>query len=159
MTTDSTDPSVISGAPPPTFCTPAFVRVLVVDDDATQLKLCRMLLRKEGFVLETASSAEEALDKARRWRPDVIMSDVVMGGLDGFGLCRRVREAPELAGVPVILLSAHFRDDEDRELAARVGASALVARTPDFSARSRPRWRRRPMRRYTRSSFARPISI
>ncbi|HEY2732213.1 MAG TPA: response regulator, partial [Polyangia bacterium] len=134
MTTVSTDPSVTAGAQPPTLRSPAFVRLLVVDDDAAQLKLCRLRLRKQGFVLETASSAEEALEKARRWRPTVIMSDVVMGGLDGFGLCRRVREAPELAGVPVILLSAHFRDDDDRELAARVGASALVERTPDFSA-------------------------
>src|SRR5205823_1700947 len=112
----------------------AHLRLLLVDDDAPQLKLCRLRLQEEGFVVETAANAEEALEKARSRRPDVIISDVVMGGLDGFGLCRRVREDPEMATVPVILLSAHFGDEKDRELAARVGASALVVRTPDFSA-------------------------
>jgi two-component system cell cycle sensor histidine kinase/response regulator CckA len=118
----------------PTFRGTACLRLLLVDDDPTQIKLCRLRLREEGFIVETASNAEEALQKARLRRPNVIMSDVVMGGLDGFGLCRRVREDQDLAAVPVILLSAHYGDEKDRELAARVGASALVMRTPDFSA-------------------------
>jgi two-component system, cell cycle sensor histidine kinase and response regulator CckA len=127
------NPSLII-AGEPTFRASMPLRLLLVDDDQTQIKLCRLRLREEGFLVVTASNAEEALEKARGCRPDVIMSDVVMGGLDGFSLCRRVREDRELDGVPVILLSAHYGDEKDRELAARVGASALVMRTPDFSA-------------------------
>jgi PAS domain S-box-containing protein len=130
-TLSATDPQMTSGK---TGARSAHLRVLLVDDDAPQLKLCRLRLRDEGFAVETAANAEEALEKARLRRPDIIMSDVVMGGVDGFGLCRRVREDSGMATVPVILLSAHFGDQEDRELAARVGASALVLRTPDFSA-------------------------
>jgi two-component system, cell cycle sensor histidine kinase and response regulator CckA len=109
-------------------------RVLVVDDDPIQLKLCKLRLRDEGFIVETAATPEAALAMARSSPPDLILSDVIMGALDGFGLCRQIREDPELASVPVVLLSAHYRGETDRDLAARVGASALVTRTPDFEA-------------------------
>jgi two-component system, cell cycle sensor histidine kinase and response regulator CckA len=108
------------------------IRILLVDDNPIQLKLHRLRLSEEGFLVDVAGSANEALEKARTRLPDAIVSDVIMGDLDGFGLCRRVREDPELAGTPVILLSAHYGRDADHDLAARVGASALVGRTPDF---------------------------
>jgi two-component system cell cycle sensor histidine kinase/response regulator CckA len=106
--------------------------ILVVDDDATQLKLTQVRLRAAGFQVETARSASEALEKVRWWPPAAILSDVLMADVDGFALCRELREEPGLADVPVILLSAHYRTDEDRALAARVGASAFVVRTPSF---------------------------
>jgi PAS domain S-box-containing protein len=117
-----------SSVAPPRFT------VLLVDDDPTQLKLGKLHLTHAGFAVEVASGAEEALEKARRRPPSAILSDVLMGDIDGFGLCIRLREDPSLASVPVILLSAHYRGVPDQELAARVGASALVARTPDFDA-------------------------
>jgi PAS domain S-box-containing protein len=106
--------------------------ILIVDDDATQLKLTKLRLRQEGFQVETALSANEALDKLRWWPPAAILSDVLMDDVDGFAFCRRLREDPSLAHVPVILLSAHYRSEEDRVLAERVGASAFVVRTPTF---------------------------
>ena len=110
-------------------------RVLLVDDDESQLKLGKLLLREAGFDVETSSSAHEALNKARRCSPDgAIVSDVLMGDLDGFGLCRLIREESSLASVPVILVSAHYQGDTDQKFAARVGASSLIARTPDFEA-------------------------
>src|SRR5215470_7175872 len=108
--------------------------VLLVDDDATQLKLSRVRLTAAGFRVATAVDGDDALDQARRIRPDVILSDVVMGEIDGFALCRKVRADPDLAATPVILLSAHYRGDDDAELAKRMGASALVYRTADFGA-------------------------
>jgi PAS domain S-box-containing protein len=108
--------------------------VLVVDDDPRQLKLSRLRLEEAGYSVETATDAEEALSRTRIQTPDAIMSDVFMGELDGFGLCRRVKKDPRLARVPVILLSAHCSERSDQELSARVGASKLVARTPDFGA-------------------------
>jgi PAS domain S-box-containing protein len=112
--------------------TPIRPLVLLVDDDPTQLKLTTLRLRAEGFEVETAAEAVEALYKAKHCSPAAIVSDVLMSGLDGFGLCRLLRAEPSLDGVPVVLLSAHYRDTPDQELATRVGASALVARTPDF---------------------------
>jgi two-component system cell cycle sensor histidine kinase/response regulator CckA len=107
-------------------------RVLLVDDDATQLKLCRLRLLDAGYAVQTAQNASDALALARAHRPNAIVSDVLMGDVDGFGLVRQVREDPSLGHIPVILLSAHYRGEEDRQLALRLGAAALVARTPEF---------------------------
>jgi two-component system cell cycle sensor histidine kinase/response regulator CckA len=108
--------------------------VLLVDDSPLQLKLGRLCLREAGFEVAAASSAEDALVLARARRPDAVLSDVLMGELDGFGLCRKLRETPELARIPVVLTSAQFSEQADRALAERVGANALVERTPDFHA-------------------------
>jgi len=109
-------------------------KILLVDDDPALLKLGKLRLGHAGFLVEVATNAEEALVKARRERPDVIVSDVLMSGVDGFGLCRRVREDGELASIPVILLSSHYDSALDQELARGVGASALVRRTPNLDA-------------------------
>ena len=109
-------------------------RVLVVDDDARQLKLSRLRLQAAGFDVETAADAAEALLLLGRRKPDAILSDVLMGEVDGFGFCRRVREDSSLDHVPVILLSAHYDEDADRDLAHRIGATELVRRTPTFDA-------------------------
>lgn len=106
--------------------------VLLIDDDATQLKLGRLRLKDAGFDVVTAACGDEALAKVAHFVPTVIISDVLMGDIDGFALCRRLRAQPALDGVPIILLSAHYNDGPDQALAAGVGAFALVARTPDF---------------------------
>jgi PAS domain S-box-containing protein len=91
--------------PPPA---PRSARIMVVDDDPLQLKLSRVHLEQAGYVVETAAGADEALSKARALRPDAIMTDVLMGDVDGFGLCRRLREEADLAAVPVILVSTPY---------------------------------------------------
>lgn len=112
-------------------------RVLVVDDDRTQLKLSSIRLQAAGYAVLAANNAQEALELATRHRPDAILSDVIMGDVDGFGLCRRIKEHASLGDVPVVLLSAHYGDLKARELAERVGATALIARTPEFEAELR----------------------
>ena len=107
-------------------------RLLVVDDDPVQLKLTRIHFSQLGFDVSAVSGASDALIAARANRPDVILSDVFMPGTDGFDLCLEIRRDPDLANVPVVLLSAQYGSKADEDLARRVGASALVLRTPDF---------------------------
>jgi two-component system cell cycle sensor histidine kinase/response regulator CckA len=107
-------------------------RLLVVDDEPLNLKLAALRLRDAGFEVETAGSGEEALEAARRSVPDAILSDVLMPGMDGFVLCRAVRDDPRLAQVPVVLLSASYVDPADQKLAFDVGANALLLRTSDL---------------------------
>jgi len=107
-------------------------RLLIVDDDPVQLKLSRLHFSQLGFEVTTVGRASDALVAARAKRPDVILSDVFMPLTDGFDLCLEVRRDPELADVPVVLLSAQYGSRADEDLAHRVGASALVPRTPDF---------------------------
>ncbi|MGZ9112546.1 MAG: response regulator, partial [Rhodoplanes sp.] len=107
-------------------------RLLVVDDDPVQLKLTRIHFSQLGFEVAAVSGASEALIAARANRPDVILSDVFMPGTDGFDLCLGIRRDPNLANVPAVLVSAHYGSKADEDMARRVGANALIVRTPDF---------------------------
>ncbi|MDP2276168.1 MAG: response regulator [Archangium sp.] len=86
--------------------------VLVVDDSSLGQKLVSHRLEAEGFRVVVCSSAEEALATLAEMKPDLIVSDVRMGGLDGFELCARVRQQPELHNLPFIFLSASCLPEE-----------------------------------------------
>jgi PAS domain S-box-containing protein len=107
-------------------------RLLVVDDDPVQLKLARIHFSQLGFAVTAVCGAADALVAARSDRPDAILSDVFMPDTDGFQLCLAVRRDSHLADVPVVLLSGQYGSTADQDLARRVGANALVLRTPDF---------------------------
>ena len=109
-------------------------RVLVVDDDPLNLRLASLRLRDHGFEVETAEGGQAGLEKARRWIPEAILSDVLMPGIDGFLLCDAVRRDTSLAGIPVVLLSSAYVDDADQALARAMGANALLLRTSDFGS-------------------------
>jgi len=108
-------------------------RVLLADDDPVQRKLGRLQLELQGFRVQTAGDGLEALDLARGNAFDVIVSDVLMPRLDGFGLCLAIRQDRELAQLPVVLCSNAYLDTEDDTLARRMGANAFVIRTPDMA--------------------------
>jgi CheY-like chemotaxis protein len=105
---------------------------LVVDDDALQLKLSVLRLTQVGFRVTPAANAQAALRIARADRPDVILSDVLMPGLDGFEFCSVVRKDPELAHVPIVLTSMYLEDDRNRVLANECGANRFVIRNQHF---------------------------
>ncbi|MFZ5896560.1 MAG: response regulator [Myxococcota bacterium] len=109
-------------------------RLLLVDDDSAQLKLTRFRLAQHGFDVRTAQNGSEALASARHVKPNVIVSDVTMPELDGFGLSFAVRNELALADVPVLLITSSYVEPADRELARRSGANELVPRTPDLKA-------------------------
>ncbi|HXO29323.1 MAG TPA: response regulator [Thermoanaerobaculia bacterium] len=108
--------------------------VLVADDDPFNLKLAALRLKHQGYAVDTASGGAEALEKARAAPPDAILAHAGMPAMDGFALCREVRRDPALAAVPVVLFSSAYLDEADRELARKMGASALVPRTADLAA-------------------------
>jgi PAS domain S-box-containing protein len=108
------------------------LRLLLVDDDPVQLKLTRIYFEQNGFEVAVATSAAAALRSARANRPDAIISDVLMPDVDGFQLCLDVRRDSRIAHVPVLLLSAWYQTEADRDLARRVGANALMVRSHDL---------------------------
>jgi PAS domain S-box-containing protein len=107
-------------------------RVLVADDDPIQRKLLCLQLRQLGFDVVAAEDGAAALDEALRSPPDAIISDVLMPRMDGFGLCRAVRQQPRLARVPMVLASSSYVEQADRDLARSMGANAFVVRMPGF---------------------------
>jgi two-component system, OmpR family, response regulator len=83
---------------------PQGVRVLVVDDEASIVDVISMALRHHGFGVESAGTGREALDLVRRWRPHVMVLDVMLPDMDGFEVARRL--SGEHAEVPIVFLSA-----------------------------------------------------
>jgi two-component system OmpR family response regulator len=80
------------------------LRVLVVDDEPSIVDVISMALRHNGFGVEAAGTGREALDQVRRWRPHVMVLDVMLPDMEGFEVARRL--SAEHAGVPILFLSA-----------------------------------------------------
>ena len=122
----------VRGRLEPAPAVPTGKRLLVVDDDLLNRKLAAFHLRGAGYDVDVVATAMDALDQARRNPPDAILSDVMMPAMDGFDFCRAVRGESGLGAVPIVLVSSTYVDEADRQLARRVGANALVMRTPDL---------------------------
>ncbi|MBI4510823.1 MAG: response regulator [Deltaproteobacteria bacterium] len=96
-------------------------RILVVDDDAWILRMVTTVLAKRGHEVVTACDGDDALERLKELRPDLIITDVMMPKLDGWSFVKQVRTRPELAFVPVVFLTA-LGSDEDRIKGFRLGA-------------------------------------
>jgi DNA-binding response OmpR family regulator len=107
-------------------------RVLIVDDEPNIVLSLDFLLRQQGYEVSVARDGEEALAAAEEQRLDLVVLDVMLPGLDGFEVCRRLRERPELADLKILLLTARGREVE-RVRGLEEGADAYV-RKP-FSTR------------------------
>ena len=105
-------------------------RVVLVDDDDVQRKLSVFKLTRLGFNVVDAADGRAALEAARAHPPAAIITDAMMPGLDGFGLCAEARKDPALKDVPIVMLTSTYVDEADRELGRLAGANEFVIRTP-----------------------------
>lgn len=107
-------------------------RILLVDDQVFFLTLARDLLTPAGYEVETAANGGEALALARASRPDAILLDLEMPGMDGYETCRQLKADPAVAGIPVVILTASL-DSKLKERAVEAGAAAtfIKALTPE----------------------------
>ena len=91
------------------------IRILVADDSITIQKIVAIAFENEDAKVEGIGDGQEAFDKVPDFKPDIILADVDMPGLDGFELCQKIKGNPELANIKVLLLASDFEDfDEDR---------------------------------------------
>ena len=107
-------------------------RILVVDDEIYIVHILDFSLGMEGYEVVTALDGEQALDKARSEKPDLIVLDIMMPKLDGYETCKRLKADAETKDVPVILLSAKGRN-VDQKVGFEVGADDYI--TKPFSPR------------------------
>jgi len=107
-------------------------RILVVDDDEMVLMALDELLKWEGYDIETVSSGAEALQRLDQGRYDLLMLDVIMPEMDGFTLCKRIREKEPYKETPIVFLTAKSRD-EDRVRGMEAGANLFLSKpiSPD----------------------------
>lgn len=102
-------------------------KVLLVDDNASQLDLMESYLRDSGHAIIRLNNAKEALNAALKHKPDIIVTDVVMPGMSGFELCRRLKNNPGTAKVPIVICSS--KDQEiDRLWGMKQGATAYLTK-------------------------------
>lgn len=102
-------------------------RVLVVDDILPNVKLLEAKLHGEYYDVVTASSGEEALKKIVEHSPDLVLLDVMMPGMDGFEVCRRIKANPLVAHIPVVMVTA-LTDTEDRVRGLESGADDFLSK-------------------------------
>jgi PAS domain S-box-containing protein len=105
--------------------------VLVVDDSTTNRELMHNLLDLEGYAVLEASSGTDALMLARREHPEVVITDVLMPGIDGYELTRLLREDPETADTPVVLYSGNYAEQEMRQVASAYRVDQVVTKSSD----------------------------
>ncbi len=105
--------------------------LLVVDDSPEMIGLVRAVLGKHGYDIRIATDGRKALDRAAAERPDLILLDILMPGMDGYETCRRLREQPETRNTPVIFLSA-LTETHDKIAGFDLGAVDFVTKPIDF---------------------------
>ncbi len=100
-------------------------RILVVDDEEKNVKLIKSMLRRENYNIYGCLSGEEALKSLHLYKPDLILLDILMPGMDGFELCRKLKKDPSARIIPVIMITA-LKEREDRKKALDAGAEDFL---------------------------------
>jgi two-component system cell cycle response regulator len=108
-------------------------RVLVVDDILSNVKLLEAKLSAEYFEVVTAYSGLEALAKIEDHEPDIVLLDVMMPGMDGFEVCRRIKHNPKCSHVPVVMVTA-LDQPSDRVMGLEAGADDFLTKPVDDAA-------------------------
>lgn len=102
-------------------------RILVIDDDRSLLKMMKLMLEKAGHEAILASSGREGIQSAIDEQPDIAIVDVMMPELSGYDVCRQLRENPNTANIPLLILTARAQP-MDRQMAADAGADDFVTK-------------------------------
>ena len=101
--------------------------ILIVDDSPTEAHILKGMLEKNGFEIETAENGTEGIERAKELKPDLILMDVVMPGLNGFQATRQLTKNAETANIPVIIVTT--KDQEtDRVWGLRQGAKDFLTK-------------------------------
>jgi two-component system cell cycle response regulator DivK len=103
---------------------------LIVEDNERNLRLARDVLEFHGFRTLAATSGEEGMDLARSHRPDVVLTDIALPGMDGVAVVRALKADPATAGIPVVALTASVMQS-DRDRFDGAGFAGLIAKPID----------------------------
>ena len=101
--------------------------ILIAEDTLSEMELMSHYLRESGYTVISAVGAQEALDKVLKQKPDVIITDVVMPGMSGFELCRRLKTHPATEKVPIVICSSK-NQEIDRLWGMKQGADAYLTK-------------------------------
>ncbi len=106
--------------------------LLIVEDDLDILNLLKTTLNFSGYRVITAHNGSEALDVVQQEHPTIVIADIMMPKLDGFGFVHRLRINPETRRIPVVFITATFVSRDDREFALNIGATRFIQKPLDL---------------------------
>ncbi len=101
-------------------------KILIVDDNENDLLLLEILLKEGGYEVVSAGNGAEALEKLRKDSIDMIISDVLMPGMDGFQFCRECKKDDSLKSIPFVFCTATYTDKKDEEFALSLGSEKIM---------------------------------
>lgn len=107
--------------------------ILIVEDHEDTRDMLRIALETEGYHVITAANGVKLLPLIREHRPDLILLDIMMPWVDGFELCRAIKENPDLKEIPIFFLTAKI-NPEDIETGFRVGASEYIQKPVNLAS-------------------------
>ena len=102
-------------------------RILVVDDSRTEQFMLKAILERHGYEYMSADEGEKGIEQAKTEKPDLILMDIIMPGLNGFQTVRKLKKDPDTQAIPVIMVSTKS-EMADRAWATKQGAEDLVAK-------------------------------
>jgi twitching motility two-component system response regulator PilH len=103
------------------------LKVLVVEDTPSEMQLMTMYLKDNGYQVVTANNAKDGLDLVTKEKPDVVITDVVMEGMNGFEFCRTLKKNPDTDKIPVIACTSR-NQDLDKLWGKKQGVNAYVTK-------------------------------
>jgi len=101
--------------------------ILIVDDNIDNLDLAQIVLESEGYEVQVAEDATQAIDRLSSYRPNLILMDLQLPGMDGLELTRQLRKDPSMNDVPIVALSAYAMKG-DQEKARAAGCSGYITK-------------------------------
>ncbi len=87
-------------------------KILVIDDEPEITEIVQTFLSEAGYQVLVENSSQEAVKKAKNFKPDVILLDIMMPGVDGYNICQQLKNDPEFANTPIIFLTGKDRGDD-----------------------------------------------
>ena len=106
--------------------------LLIVEDDPDILKLLQTTLKFRGYRVVSARNGREGLESVKKERPAIVVADIMMPKLDGFGLVHRLRLNPETRDIPVVFITATYVTPEDKDFALSIGATRFLQKPVDL---------------------------
>ena len=102
-------------------------KILIIDDDLDTLRLVGLMLQRQGYQITAATNGELGLEKAFEEKPDLILLDIMMPGMDGYEVTRRLRAKPETVDTPILMFTAKTQLD-DKVAGFEVGADDYLTK-------------------------------
>ncbi len=107
-------------------------KLLIVDDEEMNIRLFSAMLKNQGYAFETARNGVEGLEKAKKLLPDLILLDIMMPMMDGYEVCKKLKEAPDTQHIPIVLVTA-LSDRDSRIKGLEAGANDFLTKPVDFA--------------------------